>query len=850
MNKKVIGTLLILLSVLTMGLAQNVTLEGTVKSKQTQKGLKDVNISIPKLKKGCVTDAQGKFSIVLPEGKYKMEITSVGYESKVLTVNTQHPKNVKQIFLNELVTGLGEVSITGTRTQIKKAAQTTTKLNVPLKDIPMTVSSLDKEMIEELQVTSINDAMRYTTGLKPFVNYGGFQTFKLRGLGKPVVMLDGARDDRMVISNSAPLSSLAAVERIEYLKGPASVTHGNSVDGGIINVIRKQPTDKFTANMAAYYGSWNNKGIIAGVGGKLSDKWNYRIDAHYGDKDGWRDAEEKTKNAYLALDYDMDANNKIELRFGGNKDFYGTETGFPVFSTTIYDLSGKEIYHKGDFVEGFDRAQRYNDPHDFLNHKNANASLKYIHDFSEKSKLTYYASFSYDFIDYFSTESLNFATSNEAKFNHYFTYFDEEEKKEKTKYIDVKNIVRDYPLRFAHRTKVFQNNLDYTTNFNTGTIKHNMLMGYSYSVIDRTSFTGYGDDDIFGPAKYATIAVVNPKLDQGFLGEKFSFAHPYLYHTHGLYAQDLVEFSQKFKALLAVRYDYYRMGKQSAEITNGKNFRNATPKQRIVNKALTYRFGLVYEPLESLALYASYSNFYRPNRSTYSKNVIYLNKNGKEFFPAEGEEVFEPENGYQGEFGLRYDVNEKFQLNASAYYINKENVVQSLGEKEVSGVKKKIKGQAGKITSKGFEIDLNYRPIKGLSFTGGYTYCDATYKKFKEIKKGKETNYSGNFLAQSPKNQFFLWSFYEVQKGTLQNLNLGFGVNYTDKMYTDAANNYNLPSYWLTEATVGYKLKSNIYFKFKANNILNKEYFSNTVFSNQFIPGQERNFLFTVGYKL
>ncbi len=838
MNKKIIATLFLLVSVLTVGLAQDFTLKGIVKSTKTQKGLKGVNISIPSLKKGTTTDANGKFTISLPEGKYKMQISCIGYETKVKRFNTNHKNNIV-ITLDELITNLDEVSITGTQT--KQVAQTTTKLNVPLKDIPMTVSSLDKKMIEELQVTSINDAMRYTTGVKPVINYGGFQTFKLRGLGKPVVMLDGARDDRMVISNSAPMTSLAAVERIEYLKGPASVTHGNSVDGGIINVIRKQPTNKFTANMSAYYGSWNNKGIIAGVGGKLTNKMNYRIDAHYGDKDGWRDVAEETKNAYIALDYNMDTNNKFELRFGGNKDFYGTETGFPVIGATIYDMSGKAIYQKGDLVKGFDRSQRYNDPHDFLKHENANASLKYIHSFSDKSKLNYYASFSYDYIDYFSTEYLRFATPKNATDNKYYS-----EKKGVKTFIDLDHIVRDYPLRFSHRTRVFQNNLDYTTAFNTGAIKHNFLAGYSFSIIDRVSFTGYGDDDIFGKAKYATIAVVNPKLDQGFLGEKFSKAHPYLYHTHGLYAQDLVEFSQKFKALLAVRYDYYKMGKQSATIKSGKRFQNSTPKQRIVNKALTYRFGLVYEPIKELSLYASYSSFYRPNRSTYSDKVIYLNKDGNEFFPTKDKEIFAPENGYQGEFGLRYDVNEKFQLNASAYYINKENVVQYLGKKDVAGVTKKIKGQAGQITSKGFEIDFNYRPIKGLSFTGGYTYCDAKYKHFKNKKK----DYAGNLLAQNPKNQFFLWSFYEVQKGLLKNFNLGFGINYTDLIFSNATNSYELPSYWLTDATIGYKLKNNIYFKLKVNNILDTEYFSNTVFSNQFIPGQERNFLFTVGYKL
>ncbi len=846
MNKKLITTLFILVSVLTMGFAQNITLKGVVKSKQTQQGLKDVNISIPKLKKGAVTDTQGNFSIVLPQGKYKMRITSIGYESKVLTVNTQRPEKVAQIFLEELITGLGEVSITGTRTQLKDDGRTTTKLNVPLKDVPMTVSTLDKKVIDQLQVTSINDAMRYTTGVKPTVNYGGFQTFKLRGLGKPVIMVDGARDERMNFSNSAPVTSLAAVERIEYLKGPASVTYGHSADGGIINIIRKQPTEDFTANFSAYYGSWNNKGAVVGAGGKLSDKINYRFDASFADKDGWRDFAEKTVNGYLALDYNIDTKNKIEVRFGANDDFYATETGFPVFGTTIFDEAGKEIYHKGDLVKSFDISQRYNDPQDYLKHENVNASAKYIHNFSKDSKLTFHTSYTDDYINYFSTESLSFPTSDEAKFNHYF------ESNGAKKYIDLKHIYRSYPFRFAHDTQTFQNSLDYTTTLKSGNIKHNILGGAFLMILDRTTFTGYGSNDIFGPGKNATITIVNPTLNQGFIGEKFSGAKIYDETILGLYAQDLIEFSPQIKALVALRLDHYKMNFHTAKVDYGKHKTDHTPKNSMKHTPLSYRLGLVYEPIEPLSLYASFSNFFRPNRTSYSENNIYLDKNGKQFDPINGDAIFDPQTGFQTEVGFKYNLNSKVQLSGSAYYINKEGIIETLKRFKENGVNKKIIAQVGEVESKGFEIDATVKPLNGLTITGGYSFCDAKYKEFSSNDYDAPSK-KGNALARTPKNQFFMWSFYEVPEGALKNLNFGFGINYTDKMFTNysASNNdLHLPSYWLTEATVGYKLNNNVYFKFKVNNMFDEEYFSNSVMSNQFIPGAERNFLFTIGYKL
>ncbi len=822
-----------LTSVLTVAFAQSFTLKGVVKDSKTKQVLKDVNISFPKIDKGCATNVQGLFSITLPKGKYKMEITSIGYSTRVITISVKKNSKLRTFFLEQQSTGIGEVKIMGAK--IKSAAKTTTKLDVPLKYIPMTVSALNDEMIEQVQVTSINDAMRYSTGVKPTVNYGGFQTFKLRGLGRPVIMVDGATDYRMVFSNSAPVTSLTAVDRIEYLKGPASVTHGHSADGGIINIIRKQPTEDFTANFSAYYGSWKNKGATVGAGGKLSDKVNYRFDAGLGDKDGWRDFGEKYANVYGALDFNFDENNKLEARFGANDDFYATETGFPLFKQTIFDLNGNKVYNKGDLVKEFDREQRYNDPQDYLKHKNINGGLNFIHRFADDSKLTFRSSYTYDYIDYFSTESLSFPTSDDAIYNHYF------EEKGTKRYIDLAHVKRSYPFRFAHKTKTLQSSLDYTTVLSTGNIKHNLLAGYTLVSVDRTTFRTNTGKDIDGPGKTPTISVVDPVLNQGNRTERFSGAKIYTEFVNSFYAQDLVEFSDKLKALVALRLDHYDMDYQTAVIKTGKKFDSKKPKVNQTKTPLTYRFGLVYEPITDLSLYASYSNFFRPNRSSYSSEAIYLDENGNVFTP----DFFDPEKGYQAEIGFKYAMNEKLQLNGSFYYINKENIVEYV---EQTPAGNPVYAQIGQAESKGFELDVTYQPIKGLTITGGYTFSDAKYTDFSISKYTAKKK--GNLLRRNPKNQFFMWSFYEVQEGTFKNLNLGFGVNYTDKMFTNAYNEYELPEYWLTEATVGYKLNDNIYFKFKVNNIFNEKYFSNSVMKHQVIPGQERNYLFTIGYKL
>lgn len=471
--------------------------------------------------------------------------------------------------------------------------------------------------------TNIAKACKYPFGINPTVNYGGFQTFNMRGYRGPLIMVDGARDERMNFSNSAPVTSLAVVERIEYLKGPASVLYGHSAVGGIINIVHKQPTSEFTANMYATYGSWDTKSIVAGNGGKLTEKTNYRFDIGLYDNTGWRENSTNYFNGYFALDYQLNEKNKLEFRFGGNDDFYGTETGLPVVRNDIYNSNGSLTYKQGDLPSNFNRKERYNDPSDFLIHENLNASVKYKHDFSHKSSIQFHVSYAHDIIDYFSTEALSYLTDTSEIYNHY--YLDSDNNR---MYICLDTLQRTYPFRFSHHTNTYQNYLDYSTAFNTGNIQHKLLAGYYFMFVDRTTYTSYNlGEDVTGDGLFAKVAVVDPITNQGDLQTKFSGARNYDEVINSLYLQDLLDISDKFKALLAARLDYYHMTYQTGTVESGFKQIDLSDKNTLTDLALTYRAGLVYQPISSLSLYTSFSNFFQPNRRVY----IYIDKDGKEF---------------------------------------------------------------------------------------------------------------------------------------------------------------------------------------------------------------------------
>jgi iron complex outermembrane receptor protein len=527
------------------------------------------------------------------------------------------------------------------------------------------------------------------------------------------------------------------------------------------------------------------------------------------------------------------------LRLGGNDDVYGTEAGLPSVKNDIYDANETLVYHQGDQLPTFKRNVTYNDPHDYLIHENWNASLKYKHKLSEKSDIQFHASYAHDIIDYFSTEALRYLVDTNAIYDHYYM------NGEKKTYICLDTLQRTGPFRFSHHTNTYQNYLDFTTSFETGSVVHQFLGGYYLMFIDRTTYTGYKAGDITGDGLYAKISVVNPILNQGDLQTKFSGARNYDELINSIYVQDFLNISDKLKALLALRFDYYHMVRHNAIVESGFTQTEPDKKYTQNSPALTYRAGLVYKPVSSFSVYTSYSTFFKPNRNTYVGDYIYLNNKGEEFSLSEGGEFFEPMKGYQIEGGVKYSLNNMLDISTSAFYIEQKNIVEKLGENEDG---KKIRGQVGLIGSKGMEIEARANPFRGLSVIAGYGYTHAAYLEYAKNEYSKNS-LVGNFMTQSPMNTAYGWCYYKVPKGTLKNLRLGLGANYRDVIYTNSSNIYSLPAYWLLDANVGYSIEK-IYLKFGVYNMLDKEYYSNYIMSTQYIPGPERNYKFTIGIKL
>lgn len=750
----------------------------------------------------------------------------------------------------------------------RKARPQVTKLDVPMKYLPLSVNSLEAGSLEIRGIRNIQEATRFMPGIRIQTSYGAFQQISVRGFDHAVMMVDGIRDERSAINNSYPIPDLSSVESIELLKGPASVLYGHSAVGGILNIVRKAPSERPTVNARLAYGSFENKEATLGMGGKLVGPVNYYANVNYADQEGWRDNGNRRFSGYLALSAQITPDDRLEIRSGFNRDFYGTEIGLPpIMSNDIYNTTDDQLYlHKNDMLPGLDREARYNNESDFMKNYGWNISGQYTHQFSEGMKLTDRLSFSADDINYFGTETLDYLESDEPIYDHYYWKGPDEKR-----YICLDTVYLSYPLRFSHIAKTVSNSLELSGHFQTGEMKHNYMGGYAFVALNRNSYTGYNlGDDVQGPGLYSHVSVYDPH-SMGYMTSKFSKATVTHHYANSLYLQDLLELGERWKVLAALRADFFRYLSASADTPTGKReYESHGSFNRIRNKALTYRLGAVYLPHPNTSLYASFATFFKPIRTFYQDNVVYVDANGERFTPTRNEEVFKPEKGYQAEVGIKYDLNQLLHANASLFYIRKMNSTTTLSnnyEMEVDGqpVTGRVIGQVGTQDSKGFDFDVTLTPTPTLALTIGYGLNDSKIRRMKEIKdpelaaavygndpqasKDNLNSQEGNWQANVPNQTFYAYGSYTIPRGVLRDLEFHLSSSYTGKVYRDAANSTWFDPYWITDLGASYTINGHTRLTVNINNLFDNSYY-NQALGNQLVPSMPRNFQVAISYTL
>ncbi|MEH2444898.1 MAG: TonB-dependent siderophore receptor [Nostoc sp.] len=570
----------------------------------------------------------------------------------------------------------------------------------------------------------MNDALRNVPGVTTVFGSPGNSeesSFTIRGFEFANPLRNGLADP--LGGRSLELSN---IERVEVLKGPASALFGNGSPGGTVNLITKQPLATPYYALEATVGSYSYYRGAVDLSGPLNDSKTalYRLNVSYKDAGSFIDfAHDKNLLIAPVLSFAIGERTKLTLE-GEYIDADTNRLTLPAVGTVLPNPNGKIPRNRN--LSGPDNDKVHEDigrigytlEHKFSDNwslKNAFRAIFYSFNLSN--------SFNHDSLDP-DNRTLNQQFSNGR--------FDDQ----------AYNLATDIIGKFS-----------------TGSIKHQLLFGFDLSRFSYESL--FNDADVLTPIDLFNPVYVKP------IGASFSIENnSFLTDALGIYVQDQIALSQNLKLLLGVRFDAFKE-------TDGDLVANTESSQS--GDAFSPRFGIVYQPIEPISLYASYSRSFTPSIGTSFDGSL-----------------FEPERATQYEVGVKADLNQRISTTLAFYNLTRSNVLTEDPNNPDFSI------QTGEQRSRGIEFNIGGQILPGLNVIAGYAYTDATITK-------DNTYTPGNYLNNVPKNSFNLWTKYEIQSGSLKGLGFGLGLFYVGERQADLENSFQLPSYVRTDAAIFYK---------------------------------------------
>ncbi|MEM6840213.1 MAG: TonB-dependent siderophore receptor, partial [Cyanobacteria bacterium P01_C01_bin.120] len=611
---------------------------------------------------------------------------------------------------------------------------TATRTDTPLRDIPQSIQVIPREVLEDQQINTLEGALRNVSGVVSAEQTFNGQAFIIRGFRGPAILQDGLRRNDGRLFGFAELSN---VESIEVLKGPASILAGSLEPGGVINLVTEQPLSEPFYNLEFQAGNRGSISPSIDISGPLTDDGRllYRLNALYRHEDSFRGFNTDLERFFIAptIRWQISDLTDLTVSLEYTNDERPADSGLVAIGEGVADIPFDRV------IGGLD---------DSREQEILRVAYNFEHRFSDNWRFR--NAFSYVSSDAESSSVIVGGVINEPT-GDFLTAL----------------AFLDAPL------EVFDLQTNIVGEFNTGSIEHTVLFG-----IDLFRQREPGNRLLaFDPLSFTPFNIFNPVYDAISRPDPASLSATAILEvrtdTLGIYLQDQVTLLDNLKLLAGFRYDMVNQ-----ETINQPNFFNPNGSESSLNEdAFTPRVGLVYQPIEEISLYGSYSTSFLPNTATTFTG-----------------EVIPPEEGQQFEVGIRTELlNGRLIANLAFFDLTKQNVATP----DPNPLNLGASVATGEQSSRGIELDIAGEILPGWNIITNYAYTDATITS---DNSGNE----GNRLTGVPEHNFNLWTTYDIQDGPLEGLGFGLGFNYVTERFGDTANTFTADGYFLTDAAISY----------------------------------------------
>lgn len=674
-----------------------------------------------------------------------------------------HPRTLLSVALLALSAGAHAedetMTVVGKRSQHEEVA-TATRTNTPAKLVPQAIDSVKASELTAFGQPTLSEAL---TGI-PGVNASGdtrFDGVNIRGFSASNdFYLDGFRDDMQYTRD------LGNTERVEVLKGPAAVLYGRGSTGGIVNRVSKKPQKGLESSVSAQVGSFDSRRLAADLNGEAGEQVQVRLNLAQEDKESFRNGV-TSKRTLLAPSVNWEISDKLNwlVQYERNEHDRTPDRGIPGVNGRPADVPKEYVYSdtRRDFID--DVAQ------------------------STRSRL------SWDINDQWQLRQQLGYTSLDSQFDN--TY--------------VTSVKGDQVTRSRWQQDLKANSLISNTEaegqLQTGPIEHRLLVGFEQNWQERT------------PKLYqnATAIPAGNLYDPGSLptydgAMKLSSDANHKVRGYGLYLQDQLSLGD-WHLLAGLRRDDFT-------VTSRRNDLNK--EETVSVTSLSPRLGLVWNPIEEHAFYASYSKTFTP----VGGELIGIT-------PGDKNNNLDPQHTRLYEGGVKSDwLDGRLATTLSLYRLEMYNK----RSKDPLDPTKVI--LTGLQRTEGIELSARAQLTDELYLRGGIAIQDAEQVKADADLQGKRP------MNVSRQNGELFAGYQSGKQGWFGET----GVTAVGDRFADNANTTTLPGYARFDARAGYRWQQ-WETQLSVENLTDHDYFVSATSASQIMPGTPRQLHLSAAYR-
>lgn len=713
-------------------------------------------------------------------------------------------------------TTLPDVIVTGEQTPAYKPESIAApRMSLPLADTPQTVHVVPRQVIEDQNATTLRDVLFNVPGISFQAGEGGVPAgdqLAIRGFSARTDMFtDGVRD------TGGYTRETFNIEQVEIFKGPNSAYSGRGSTGGSINNVTKTPKANrfYTSNLSYgsydyYRGTFDFNEPLPQLSTLGMDGAAVRLNALYHDQDiSGRDfihekrwafnptfaiglgSPTRVSASYLHMEQDNKPGYGIPFVNNSNNPYGGASAVGRVAPLPFETFAGLA---NRDYEDLFIDVARLKLEHDFNDDQTLRNNTQFGRTYRD-SVITAPRIVRNPAADPLFGPNPTVTGSDGAQYglNH------EVQSRDQT-------------------DKIFSNQTDLTSKFDTGRFDHTLVSSIEYSHETSVNYLRSGTVGTPFPFPAQTSNPLNPNpYDRFHPVNNTGARNEAAVNAGGISAFDTMKINEKFIATAGLRGDVFA--------ANYKQFSNTgalTNDLEGVDLAATWRAGLIYKPLPNGSIYGGYGTSFNPSAEGFTLTGA--------------TETLDPEEAYSVEFGSKWEFfDRRLTLEGAIFRTDKNNYRNT---DPVTGVV----SVDGEVRVEGFEIGINGQITEKWNVFGGYAFMDSEIRKSSTTTtyNGVAIREQGHRLANTPEQTASLFTTYSLPYRFV----IGTGVVFVDQRYSNNIETQGVPGYWLQSALLGWKANDNLSLRLNVSNLWDEDYIDR-VGGGHAIPGTGRTVILT-----